>query len=124
MSPEELEEYEKSIPEWKKGALVVQSKEQKAEEAKGMYGKFKDKVSSTDAAKKFYQSDEYDKLKSYRNDYQEFKGNLKEQLENSQNPSVQKATMAYDYVGSESSCARAILNMEQYDTDFDLHEFE
>ena len=54
MSPEELEEYEKSIPEWKKGALVVQSKEQKAEEAKGMYGKFKEKVSSTDAAKKFY----------------------------------------------------------------------
>ena len=53
MSPEELEEYEKSIPEWKKGALVVQNKEA-AEEKKGMYGKLKEKVGNTSAAKKFY----------------------------------------------------------------------
>ena len=32
--------------------------------------------------------------------------------------------MAYDYIGSESSCARAILNMEQYDPEFDLHDLE
>jgi hypothetical protein len=32
--------------------------------------------------------------------------------------------MAYDFVGSESSCAKAILNMEEYDPEFDLHELE
>ena len=32
--------------------------------------------------------------------------------------------MAYDYVGSESSCARAILSMEEYDPEFDLHDLE
>ena len=42
-----------------------------------------EKVAGTSAAKKFYESDEYEKLKGYRADYQEFKGNLKDQLENS-----------------------------------------
>jgi hypothetical protein len=78
MSPEELEEYENSIPEWKKRALVVADDQKAAEQEKGRFGKLKDKVSNTAAAKKFYESEEYEKLKSYRNDYQEFKGNLKE----------------------------------------------
>ena len=48
-----------------------------------MYGKLKEKVKNTSAAKKFYESEEYEKLKGYKSEYQEFKGNLKEQLENS-----------------------------------------
>ena len=78
MSPEELEEYENNIPQWKKGALVVSEDKKVDEGEKGMYGKIKDKVANTSAAKKFYESDEFDKLKSYRSDYKEFKGNLKE----------------------------------------------
>jgi hypothetical protein len=49
MSPEELEEMEKSIPEWKRNALVMQGEEIK-EDKPGVFGKFKNKIGSTDAA--------------------------------------------------------------------------
>jgi|APSaa5957512535_1039671.scaffolds.fasta_scaffold623803_1 hypothetical protein len=56
MTPEEIEEMEKNTPEWKRGALVVTEAEAE-EEKPGMFGrlskKVSDKVSETDAAKKF-----------------------------------------------------------------------
>jgi hypothetical protein len=69
MTPEELEEMEKNTPEWKRGALVVT--DAAAEEEKpGMFGRFskkvKTKISSTDAAKKFAESEEYAKLNEFR----------------------------------------------------------
>lgn len=45
MSQEELDAYMESIPEWKRGALVVsQTEEQQAEELKGFFGKAKDRL--------------------------------------------------------------------------------
>jgi len=82
MTPEELEEYEKSIPEWKKGALVATGETVK-EEKKGVFGKLKDRIGSTEAGKKFIDSEEYEKLKDVRSNYQEFKDNLKDGMENS-----------------------------------------
>lgn len=41
MTPEEIEEYEKSIPEWKKGALVLSDQNEVVEEKKGLIGKIK-----------------------------------------------------------------------------------
>jgi hypothetical protein len=58
MSPEEIEAMEASIPEWKRNALVVGDDEVKTEEARGILGKLKSKVNETEAAKKFYESDE------------------------------------------------------------------
>jgi len=43
MTPEELEEMEKSIPEWKRNALVMQGEEIK-EDKPGVFGKFKNKL--------------------------------------------------------------------------------
>jgi hypothetical protein len=82
MTPEELEEYEKSIPEWKRNALVATDPEA-AVEKKGMFGKLKEKVSSTEAGKKFYESEEYGKIKDARANFREFKDTLKESTENS-----------------------------------------
>jgi hypothetical protein len=58
MSPEEIEAMEASIPEWKRNALVLGDQEGPTEEKKGVFGKLKSKINETDAAKKFYESDE------------------------------------------------------------------
>ena len=84
MTPEEIEEMEKNTPEWKRGALVVTEAEAE-EEKPGMFGrlskKVSDKVSETDAAKKFQESDEYAKLNEFRQNYKDFKGNIREGVE-------------------------------------------
>jgi len=69
MSPEEIEAMEASIPEWKKGALVVNEDEGVKDEKKGVFGSLKSKINETDAAKKFYESDEGQKLKDARDNY-------------------------------------------------------
>jgi len=57
-----------------------------------MFGRMKDKVSgkisNTEAAAKFKDSDEYQKINAMRQNYQEFKGNLQEGVENTQNPMI------------------------------------
>lgn len=121
LTPEELEEIEKSIPEWKKGALVV-SEEAAEEERRGLLGRFSDNVKhrfgQTEAGKKFYESEDYEKMKEVRANYQEFRNNLREGVENTQNPAVQRAVAAADIAYTESSCARAIKAMQAYDPYF------
>ena len=68
MTPEELEEYEKSIPDWKKGALVATG-EPVEEGKKGVFGRLGNKLGSTEAGKKFMDSDEYQKIKDARSQY-------------------------------------------------------
>lgn len=81
MTPEEREAMEASIPEWKRNALVMQG-EQIKEEKKGVFGKLKGKIASTDAAKNFKQSEEYEKLKEARADFRETMDKFKEGIEN------------------------------------------
>ena len=56
MTPEELEAYMESIPEWKRGALVI-SEQQEDKEVEGLFkrirGKIGGKVKSTDAYKNY-----------------------------------------------------------------------
>lgn len=52
MTPEEIEEMEKSIPEWKRNAIVMTG-EPVIEEKKGVFSKLKGKISETEAAKNF-----------------------------------------------------------------------
>jgi hypothetical protein len=91
MTPEEIEAMEAATPEWKRGAIVV-SDAVIEEEKPGLFGRLKNKVSSkvgeTAAAKKFRESDEYEKLNAMRQNYADFKGNLKDGVENTQNPVV------------------------------------
>ena len=47
---------------------------------------------------------------------------MKDQIEGSQNPVVQRASQAADLVVNETSCARAIREMQKYDPEFDLEE--
>jgi hypothetical protein len=57
MTPEELEAYMETIPEWKRGALVVQNNIEQDEELKGVFGRIRAKIGSTlsetEAAKSF-----------------------------------------------------------------------
>ena len=54
MTPEEIEAYYESIPEWKRGALVVGDKAEDEAEELGRFGRFKgklqEKIDSTEAA--------------------------------------------------------------------------
>ncbi len=81
LTAEQIEEMEKQIPEWKRGALTV-SDVQVEEERKGLIKKLKSsvksKINQTDTAKQFYQSEEYKRLESIKNEYKEFKSNFVE----------------------------------------------
>lgn len=123
MTPEELEEMERNTPEWKRGALVVTDADQ-GKEKEGVFGSIKQKISKTEAAQKFFESEEYKKLREARGNYSEFKGKLREGIENTQNPAIQRAMQVADLAYTESSCARAIKNMQQYDPYFDFEELE
>lgn len=47
MTPEELEAYMESIPEWKRGALVVvENQEEEDEEVKGVFRRIREKIGS------------------------------------------------------------------------------
>jgi hypothetical protein len=65
MTPEEMEAYLESIPEWKRGALVVQDLPEE-KEAEGLFkrmrGKLGAKIRDTDAYKTYQTSDEAKQL--------------------------------------------------------------
>ena len=97
MSPEEIEAMEASIPEWKRNALVTTGEDgEQQEEKKGVFGKLRAIIDETDAAKKYYESEEHVKLKEARANYADFKDNLKDGIAHSQNPAVQVASSAAD----------------------------
>lgn len=52
----------------------------------------------------------------------EFKHNLKEELDNTQNPVLRTTREATDILFLESNCARAIKEMKKYDPEFDILE--
>ena len=90
MTPEEIEEMERNIPEWKRNALILQGDEEKEEKA-GILKGLKNRINATEAAKSLKESEEYDKLQAARNDFRETVGKFKEGVENTQNPAIQRA---------------------------------
>lgn len=125
MTMEEEDQMQGEIPEWKRQAMVT-TEEQTEEEKKGLLKKLRhgvsDKINQTSAAKSFYQSDEYKKIEKMRAEMSEFKHNLKDEIDSTQNPFVQRTREALDLALMESSCARAVKEMQLYDKDFDLLE--
>lgn len=76
-----------------------------------MKEKVKDKVTSTDRYKEFEQSEEFEKIQKFRKEVQEFRGDVKEQAEQSQNPMTQRVLAAKDTLSNDSSTGRAIREM-------------
>lgn len=98
---------EASIPEWKRNAVVIADDEEEEEKrAPGLLRRAKmrvgEKISDTAAAQKFYGSDEYAKLKKLRTEVNEFKSEVKEQIDNSPSPVVQVASTAVDKMKNDS----------------------
>ena len=52
----------------------------------------------------------------------EFRGNLKEEIDSTQNPLVRTTRELADVVFLESNCARAVKEMKKFDANFDLIE--
>lgn len=123
LSQEDIDRLEETIPDWKKGAVTLTDSQIKEEKA-GLLGKLKKhvakKISNTETAQQFYQSEEYKKIEKMRQELGEFKSNLKEEIDSTQNPVVQGARQASDVIFMESSCARAIREMQKYDPHFDI----
>ena len=84
--------------------------------------KLGEKISSTGAAQTFYQSDEYQQLKTLRNEAKEFRSEVREQIDNSPNPVVYGASMQIDKIKKGTPCALAVEKMQKYDPDFDLED--
>lgn len=87
-----------------------------------MRGKLGDRVKATSAGQSFMESDEYKQLKQVRREVNEFKSDVRDQVDASQNPVVQRTSQAVDLVFQESGCARAVKEMKKYDADFDIEE--
>ena len=103
MTQEELDAYMESIPEWKRGALVVgDQEEEEQKEAPGIFGrvkgKVKQKIDNTEMAQKFYESEDYEKLTKLRDEAKEFRAELRDQVDASQSPVVQRASQVADKV--------------------------
>ena len=81
MTPEEIEEMEKNIPEWKRNALVLQGEEIK-EEKGGMFSGLKNRVKDTKFAKEKKDSEANEKIKAMRDDFKDFKEKLRDGVEN------------------------------------------
>jgi len=47
---------------------------------------------------------------------------LKDQVDHSQNPTVQAASQVTDKLFNESQCGRAVRHMQKYDAEFDLED--
>lgn len=63
-------------------------------------------------------------MKEARAQYKDFKDNLQDGIENTQNPALQRAAQAADLAYAETSCARAIRSMQAYDPYFDFDDLE
>lgn len=122
-SQEHIENIQQQIPEWKRNAVTV-TDQQAQEEKKGIFSRLakgvKSKISETEAAKQFFDSEEYKKIDKLRSEMNEFKSNLKEEIDSTQNPFVRGTREVADVIFLESNCARAIKEMEKYDPDFDI----
>ena len=66
------------------------------------------------------ESEQYKKLEAMRAEMKEFKSNLKEEIDNTQNPVLRTTREMSDVIFLESSTARAVKEMKKYDPDFDL----
>ena len=55
-----------------------------------------------------------------KSEMSDFKANLQEEIDNTQNPLVRGTREIVDLAFMESSCARAIASMQQYDPEFDF----
>ena len=120
---EYIDNIQEQIPDWKKGAVVVSDKQAEEEKA-GLLKKLgqgvKSKISSTEAGKQFMESEQYKKIEQLRSEMKEFKTNLKEEIDNTQNPVIRTTRDVTDMVLTESNHARAVKEMLAYDPEFDL----
>ena len=82
----------------------------------------KTRINETEGAKRFYESENYKKVRNIKENYQEFKQKLSEQIEEAQNPVVQSTRIIADSLLRESSTASAVREMQKYDPTFDLQE--
>jgi uncharacterized protein YjbJ (UPF0337 family) len=92
---EELKEMEEAIPEWKRGALVMQD-EEVVEKKKGLFsrafGKAKAKVGSSKFVQELNKSEEYKEFKKayaeIKEDMTDFKEKLRDDVETTENKAV------------------------------------
>ena len=63
-------------------------------------------------------------MKEIRKNYQQFKSNLKDGVDTSQSPLVQRTAQVMDTVKMETGCARAVKAMQAYDPYFEFDELE
>lgn len=127
---EELEEMQDQIPEWKRTAVTI-ADESKVEDKrsgliKRLYKKVGSKVSDTSIAKQIMESEEFKEFKKkYRevkHEAEEFKENLKEEVETAQNPVISQSRSVGGYIFRDTITGQAILKMREYDPDFDIDD--
>jgi hypothetical protein len=70
------------------------------------------------------ESEEYKNLEKIRGEMREFKSNLSEGIDNTQNPVVRQLRQASDLVFMESNVARAVKEMKKFDPDFEVLDLQ
>ena len=115
---------QEEIPDWKKGGMVVSDlpEEDEAGLLRRAGRKVVGAVANTSAGQKISDSDMNKDINKFRAQVKEFRGNLKEELDHTQNPFVQRSREVIDIAFIESGTAKAVKNMKLYDKEFDIEE--
>ena len=106
MTPEQLDAYMEAIPEWKRGALVVQDQtEEEKQESESLRRRIKNKIANKVKETSFVKDlmeKEGEKIEWARKEYQAFKSDAREQIENSHNPLIRGAAQVVDKVKADT----------------------
>ncbi len=123
-SEEELHQMEEEIPEWKRGAVEVTDTE--VEDSDSFFKKLGrtvgSKINETEYAQNFYESEDYKELEALRANIREFKHEVQDEMDTTQNPMLQRSREVIDLVFIESSCGQAIKEMQKFDPEFDIND--
>ena len=124
---EEIAEIEASIPEWKRGAVVLVA-DQPVQETNSFFETAKRNLTSHVKNLKVYQDTqktlEDSELSLLVNDMKTSYINVKENLKESQNPLFVVSRDLVDRVSFKSPSSQAITVMRKYDPEFELINFE
>ena len=86
---------QENIPEWKRTSMILKEKQKKEGIREKIKGKVKSKFDNTQFAKDIYKSDTYKDYEGVKKEMGQFKEDLKDYIDNSQNKVLQTSMSLY-----------------------------
>jgi hypothetical protein len=95
ITQDQINAIQELIPEWKRTALVINNIEAEQSLWQSFGFNITQKVSQSEFSKKFKESQDYEKIQDFKEEFNEFKEGLKEEIAETHNPFVVGVKQAY-----------------------------